>query len=51
MKRYGLFIKNSNEAINNIPAKSLEGAKLFFTAQKNLSSEKFDQLFEVRLIN
>lgn len=51
MKRYGLFTKNSNEAINNIPSKNLEEAKVFFIAQKQLTLEKFDQLFEVRKIN
>lgn len=51
MKRYGLFAKNSNEAINNISSRSLEEAKHFFTSQKRLTEEKFDQLFEVRLIN
>jgi hypothetical protein len=51
MKRYGLFSKNSNEAINNIPSQSLEDAKLFFIAKKNLTEKQFDQLFEVRLIN
>jgi hypothetical protein len=51
MKRYGLFTKNSNEAINNIPAKSLEEAKIFFTAQKQLPIDKFDDLFVVKKIN
>lgn len=51
MKRYGLFIKNSNEVINNIPSRNLEEAKQFFISQKQLSEEKFDQLFEVRLIS
>lgn len=51
MKRYGLFAKNSNEAINNIPSRSLEEAKQFFAFQKQLSMEKFNQLFEVKLIN
>jgi hypothetical protein len=50
MKRYGLFTKNSNEAINNIPSRNLEEAKLFFIAQKRLTEEKFNHLFEVRLI-
>jgi hypothetical protein len=50
MKRYGLFTKNSNEAINNIPSRSLEEAKQFFISQKRLNEEKFNQLFEVRLI-
>ena len=51
MKRYGLYTKNSNEAINNIPSKSLEEAKQFFTIQKKLTKDQFDQLFEVRLVN
>jgi hypothetical protein len=51
MKRYGLFAKNSNEAINNIPSKNIEEAKQFFVSQKQLNVEKFDQIFEVRLIN
>lgn len=51
MKRYSLFTKNSNEAINNIPSKNIEEAKLFFIAQKRLTKEKFDLLFEVRLTN
>jgi len=51
MKRYGLFTKNSNEAINNIPSRSLEEAKSFFIAKKKLTVDQFDQLFEVRLVN
>ena len=51
MKRYGLFTKNSNEAINNIPSQSLEEAKLYFISKKQLKVDQFDELFEVRLIN
>lgn len=51
MKRYGLYTKNSDEAINNMPSKSLEEAKQFFAFQKQLSMKKFNQLFEVRIIN
>ena len=51
MKRYGLFTKNSNEAINNIPSRSIEEAKLFFIGKKKLTKNQFDQLFEVRLVN
>ena len=51
MKRYGLFTKNSNEAINNIPSRSIEEAKLFFIAKKKLTVDQFDLLFEVRLVN
>jgi hypothetical protein len=51
MKRYGLFTKNSDEAINNIPSRSLEEAKSFFIAKKQLTVDQFNQLFEVRLIN
>lgn len=50
MKRYGLFTKNSDEAINNIPSQSLEEAKLYFTLKKQLTVNQFDQLFEVKLI-
>jgi hypothetical protein len=51
MKRYGLYIKNSNEAINNIPSRNINEAKLFFIAKKKLTEDKFDQLFDVKLIN
>lgn len=49
MKRYSLYIKNSNEAINNIPSQSIEEAKLYFIAKKRLTEQQFDLLFEVRL--
>jgi hypothetical protein len=48
MKRYRLYSKNSNEAINLIKSSSLEGAILFFAAQKRLDLEKFNALFDVR---
>jgi hypothetical protein len=48
MKRYSLYHKNSNEAINSIKSASLEGAILFFTSQKRLNLEKFNTLFDVR---
>jgi hypothetical protein len=51
MKRYGLYHKNSNETINNIPAKSLKEAKHFFITRKNLTIDQFDILFEVKEIN
>ena len=51
MKRYGLFTKNSNEAINNIPSRSLEEAKQYFMFKKQLKADQFDHLFEVRLVN
>jgi hypothetical protein len=51
MKRYGLFFKNSNETINNIPSVSLEEAKMFFMTQKRLPLNKFDELFIVKQIN
>ena len=51
MKRYGLFAKNSNEAINNILSRSLEEAKNFFVFQKQLEVEVFNQLYDVRVIN
>ena len=34
MKRYGLFNKNSDEAINNIPSQSIEDAKSYFISKK-----------------
>ena len=48
MKRYSLYHKNSDEAINSIKSISLEGAILFFASQKRLDLEKFNALFEVR---
>lgn len=48
MKRYSLYIQNSNEAINSIKSSSLEGAILFFASQKQLDLEKFNTLFNVR---
>ena len=48
MKRYSLFSKNSNEAINSIKSAYLEGDILFFASQKRLDLEKFNALFEVR---
>ena len=48
MKRYSLYHKNSNEAINSIKFKSLEEAILFYAVQKRLDLEKFNALFEVR---
>jgi hypothetical protein len=48
MKRYSLYHKNSNEAINSVKSASLEGAILFFASQKRLDLEKFNALFEVR---
>ena len=39
MKRYGLFTKNSDEAINNIPSRSLEEAKSYFMSKKQLKQE------------
>jgi hypothetical protein len=50
MKRYGLFTKNSNEAINQIKSSHLEGAILFFASQKRLELDKFHKLFEVKEI-
>jgi hypothetical protein len=50
MKRYGLFSKNSNEPINSIKSASLEGAILFFAAQKRLMINIFGELFDVREI-
>jgi hypothetical protein len=50
MKRYGLFHQNSNEPINSIKSSTLEGAILFFAAQKRLDLEKFNALFDVREI-
>jgi hypothetical protein len=48
MKRYSLFSKQSNEAINSIKSSNLEGAILFFAAQKRLELDQFHKLFEVR---
>jgi hypothetical protein len=48
MKRYSLYHKNSNEAINSVKSASLEGAILFFASQKRLNLEKFNTLFDVR---
>jgi hypothetical protein len=48
MKRYSLYTKNSDEAINSVKSASLEGAVLFFASQKRLDLEKFNNLFEVR---
>lgn len=48
MKSYGLFSKNSNEAINKVASASLEGAILFFASQKRLIISTFNELFEVR---
>ena len=48
MKRYSLFSKNSNEAINSIKSISLEGAIIFFASQKRLDLEKFNAIFEVK---
>ena len=50
MKRYGLFSKNSNEAINQIKSSNLEGAILFFAFKKNLELDQFHKLFEVKEI-
>ena len=50
MKRYSLYSKNSNEAINSIKSSSLEGAILFFAAQKRLMVNLFNELFDVREI-
>jgi hypothetical protein len=50
MKRYGLFHQNSNEPINSIKSVSLDGAIVFFAAQKRLDLEKFNTLFDVREI-
>jgi len=50
MKLYGLFYKNSNESINQMRFNSLEEAKLFFSQQKRLILEKFDLIFDVKLI-
>ena len=46
MKRYGLFHQNSNEPINSIKSVSLDGAIIFFAAQKRLDLEKFNALFD-----
>jgi hypothetical protein len=48
MKLYSLYHKNSDEAINSIKSASLEGAILFFAAQKRLNLEKFNTLFNVK---
>jgi hypothetical protein len=48
MKRYSLYHKNSNEAINSIKSISLEEAILFFTSQKRLTLNLFNELFDVR---
>ncbi len=50
MKLYGLFHKNSNEAINQMRFRSLDEAKLFFSQQKRLVLEKFEPIFDVREI-
>lgn len=49
MKRYSLYHKNSNEAINSIKFNSLEEAILFYAAQKRLDIDKFNTLFDVRV--
>jgi hypothetical protein len=48
MKRYSLYHKNSDEAINSIKSASLEGAILFFASQKRLMLNLFNGLFDVR---
>jgi hypothetical protein len=48
MKRYSLYHKNSDEAINSIKSISLEGAILFFASQKRLMINLFNELFDVR---
>lgn len=48
MKRYSLFSKQSNEAINSIKSLNLEGAILFFASQKRLELDQFHKLFEVK---
>jgi hypothetical protein len=48
MKRYSLYHKNSDEAINSIKSSTLEGAIIFFASQKRLDLEKFNALFEVK---
>lgn len=48
MKRYSLYHKNSDEAINSIKSASLEGAILFFASQKRLMLNLFNELFDVR---
>lgn len=50
MKKYGLFIKNSDEVISNISLKNIEEAKHFFLNRKMLLIEDFDKIFEIKLI-
>ena len=50
MKRYSLYSKNSNEAINSIKSSTLEGAILFFASQKRLMVNIFDGVFDLREI-
>ncbi len=50
MKTYGLYHKNSDESINQLRFKSLNEAKLFFSQQKRLVLEKFEQVFDVKEI-
>jgi hypothetical protein len=40
MKRYSLFSKNSNEAINSIKSSTLEGAIIFFASSKTIRFRK-----------
>jgi len=50
MGTYGLFSRGSNEPINKLAFINYTSAKFFFEAQKKLSQEKFDEIFEVREI-
>ncbi len=46
---YCLKLKNTDEIIDRISSASLEQAKLFFMARKQMTEKQFDKLYEVKL--
>jgi len=45
---YNLILKSSNEIVDSISSKSLDEAKLFYMARKQMNKESFNKIYEVK---
>ena len=46
---YCLLLKSTNEIVDKISSASLEQAKLFFMARKQMNEIDFNKLYEVKI--
>lgn len=51
MKKYGLFLKNSDEIIYLYVGDTMDKAILFFSSIKNLESNKLLSIYDVKKIS